>query len=374
MGAARIWILKQLDATLGRAACRVAGAALYRSHREIHLDAVDPARLRRILVIRPGGMGDMLQLVPTLRRLAAATPAARVDLVCERRNRAVATLAGLNVDILCYDAEPARTVARLLNTRYDVAIDTEQFHHFSAVMAWISGAPVRIGFNINPVRNPAYTHLVNYAADGPEARQFSSLLRPLGIADGTPAAIQGALSGAARPEAPAAVRALPRYAAVHAGGSAAIKQWGLDRFSALCSDLMARQGLTPVVVGDRRDREVWVGSQGRAAAAADGTVVTAGELSLPQTAAVIARSAVFVGGDSGLAHLAVALGVPSVVLFGPSDERKWGVVDGRHAVASHSVPCRPCCVFGYHKPCHAVACLRGITVEQVAEAVSKVVG
>jgi ADP-heptose:LPS heptosyltransferase len=103
-------------------------------------------------------------------------------------------------------------------------------------------------------------------------------------------------------------------------------------------------------------------------------VTLAGRLDLAGTAAIIARSALFVGSDSGLAHLAVALGVPTVVLFGPSDSLKWGTENSRHAVVRHDLPCAPCFIFGYHKPCRTIACMKGISVDDVLRACEAVLG
>lgn len=91
----------------------------------------------------------------------------------------------------------------------------------------------------------------------------------------------------------------------------------------------------------------------------------AGELTLAQTAAVIRDASLFVGGDSGLAHVAAALGTPTVVFFGPSDSRKWGARGDKHRIVRRDLACAPCCIFGYHKLCRSVACLQQITADDV---------
>jgi ADP-heptose:LPS heptosyltransferase len=157
-----VWVLKFLDATVGGLLCWFGGYWLHWGRREsgVSLPGV-PADIRRILVIRPGGMGDMVLLLPMLKALRQHYPVAAIDLVCETRNREIPGLAGDPAELLLYDAHPLQTLVRLIRRRYDLTIDTEQFHYFSAVMTWFSGAPVRIGFKINPGRNPLYTHLIN---------------------------------------------------------------------------------------------------------------------------------------------------------------------------------------------------------------------
>jgi ADP-heptose:LPS heptosyltransferase len=127
-----------------------------------------------------------------------------------------------------------------------------------------------------------------------------------------------------------------------------------------------------VLVGAESDRA-------RCAQIADGLrergvapVTLAGGTDLRQAAGVIGRARLFVGCDSGLAHLATALGVRTVVLFGPTDHEKWAVQNTRHAVVHRDLPCAPCFIFGYHKPCRNLACMREITVQDVADACRRV--
>jgi ADP-heptose:LPS heptosyltransferase len=164
--------LKFADAAVGASLCRILGRVTFWTSRA-EPPHVPPAEIRRILVIRPGGMGDMLLLLPVIRALRGRFPQAEVELVCEQRNFPVLRVAGMDNRSLRYDARPLAVLWRLAVRRYDVVIDTEQFHHFSAVLAWLSRARMRVGFKINPRRNPLYTHLVNYAPDGPEGSQFA---------------------------------------------------------------------------------------------------------------------------------------------------------------------------------------------------------
>ncbi|MDA0991423.1 MAG: glycosyltransferase family 9 protein, partial [Verrucomicrobia bacterium] len=59
----------------------------------------------------------------------------------------------------------------------------------------------------------------------------------------------------------------------------------------------------------------------------------------------------------------------TVVLFGPSDDRKWSRADDQHAVVRNPLPCSPCSIFGYHKYCRDIPCMRSISVEQVMQVV-----
>jgi ADP-heptose:LPS heptosyltransferase len=348
------------------------------AHREILTDDIRLERIQRILVIRPGGMGDMLLLLPVLQILRDRLPHATIDLVCEKRNIEVLDIANSVSGSLVYDRNPASFIYRLVKGGYDMVIDTEQFHHFSAIFSWISRAPVRIGFKINPVRNPLYTHLVNYEPDGPEPMQFAALLSALGIRE-CPAPRAGIL-GEHLPNLDESVSgkidsAFCRkpFVAIHPGATIDCKQWPNERFAELSGLLHEEFDFGTLLVGGKSDTDA-ADSILSSLEPEMSTLSLTGHLSLPQVAATLRRSVLFVGGDSGLAHLAVAVGVPTVVIFGPSDPGKWGLETSSNAVVSVDLPCQPCCIFGYSKPCHSVPCMMQISVEQVLQGVRKILG
>ncbi len=373
----RVTWLKLLDGTMGMMLCWLI-SLLRHAFGRAEAPVVAPMPPRRALIIRPGGMGDMILLLPVLRHLQAVFPSMTFDIVCERRNRAVLALAGWARRALAYDAHPLRLLWTLRRRRYDLAIDAEQYHYFSAVIAWWSGAPIRIGFKINPARNHLYTHLVNYSLDGPETEQFMRLLTPF-VAPAGPAVLEGTLSAPYDALAPADEKRLERLmlarglpVAVDPGSNAPFKRWPVERFRELIERLLAA-GFGVVLVGQpdratKRVLETLPRSAGGALEMFDGC------FSLAQTAAILARARLFVGNDSGLAHLAAALGTPTVVIFGPTDERKWGLSDERHAVVRRAIGCAPCCIFGYRKFCRHSACIRDLPLEAVLAACERFLG
>lgn len=363
-------LLKASDAVIGATLCRLIGLQSPYLPQPPY-PPVRPEEIRRILLLRPGGIGDMLLLLPVIEFLRAHLPAAELHILCETRNMGVLSLAGLQSCALAYDLHPLRCLRVLRANRFDVCIDTEQFHHFSAIMARLSGAPVRVGFKINPVRNPLYTHLIDYAPDAHESAQFRALLKPLGIA-GEVAALTGLLRHAKLPPPPQLGRIASGFIALHVGGSASYKRWPASRFAEVASRLGRDTGMACVLLGDGAERELageilsLIESRGSAA------TNLAGSLSLAETAATIRESALFLGVDSGLAHLAVALDRPAVVLFGATDSRKWGFEDRSRAIVRKDLSCAPCCIFGYRKPCRTIACMDLITADEVVESCKRI--
>lgn len=157
-----------------------------------------------------------------------------------------------------------------------------------------------------------------------------------------------------------------RWVAVHAGAAYGdAKRWPADRFARLIVGLVREQDLRVVLIGSAAERPglaslfdlveaaIPAGSWGRD---------MVGATTIEQLAALLSRCAMVVGNDSGPLHLASALGVPVLAVFGPTDARvtgPWGPVS---AVVDHRVACAPC----LRRQCDTDhACMLGIDVAEV---------
>ena len=102
-----------------------------------------------------------------------------------------------------------------------------------------------------------------------------------------------------------------------------------------------------------------------------------GRTNLKQLAAVLKRCNLFIGADSGVMHLAAAVGTPLVAIFGPSNYQAWGPWPrhGRHIVLRDDLPCSPCSYVGYkvgrREGCQAMTCMKAITPEMVLAAAER---
>ncbi|MEZ4466771.1 MAG: glycosyltransferase family 9 protein [bacterium] len=154
-------------------------------------------------------------------------------------------------------------------------------------------------------------------------------------------------------EAPAPVALIP-------GSRVATKRWPRHRWTTLAARLRAAGQAV-----------VWVGGPGEAPLAGDAGPAVFGA-SLAATAGLLARCRLAVGGDSGLLHLARAVGTPVVMLFGPTSAAPHPPDAGRSDVARADLPCRPCsphgparCPLGHH------GCLADLLPETVLAAVEE---
>jgi ADP-heptose:LPS heptosyltransferase len=159
-------------------------------------------------------------------------------------------------------------------------------------------------------------------------------------------------------------------AVVVPGSAWATKRWPAVGYARLAALMASELGLRVVLVGSSDEREL---CDEVALKAGDGAVNVAGEATLGVTAAVIAGAAVFVGNDSGPTHMAMALGVPSVAIFGPTDP---GQFDFRgHELVYRDLACSACSFYGSER-CHLGHrdCMLSIAPEEVLESVSRLLG
>jgi lipopolysaccharide heptosyltransferase II len=153
------------------------------------------------------------------------------------------------------------------------------------------------------------------------------------------------------------------------GAERPARNWFPERFASLADKLIDELDAQVVFVGGEEDRElvrsVLAGMKNKAVSAA-------GDLSIPESAALLARCSCLVSADTGPLHLATAVQTPVVGLFGSTDPRRTGPLGRGHQVIVKDLACVPCeekkCPFGTR------ACMADITVDEVFNAVKRVLG
>ncbi len=347
----RVRLLKALDGIVGRSAAVLARCL------PLHSRTVD--QISSILIIRPGGIGDAVLLVPAIIALKQKFPYAGIIVLAERRNAAAFAFCPGIDRILSYDI-PSELLSAIRGT-YDLVIDSEQWHRLSAVVARLCRPKLLIGFATNE-RRRLFTHAIPYSHDDFEANSFLHLLEPLGIAGSMLQPPFLSVPSAAQASAAALLAPLAGkpFVVIFPGASIPERRWGAERYGRV-AEALNDEGYPVVVVGGKDDK-----GQGDEIVAGGDGLNLAGRTSLVETAAVLARSSLLVSGDSGVLHLAVGLGVRSVSLFGPGRALKWAPRGEGHAVINRNLACSPCTTFGTTPPCPMDArCMAEITVEQV---------
>lgn len=349
----KIHFLKILDRHIGKLIIRL----LPKVRRQKVLNCKSK-ELRRILIIRPGGIGDAVLLLPTLKVLKKACPEALIDILCEKRNFGVFELLYDNNRIYLYDN--GYDIFKIFFEKYDVVIDTEQWHRLSAIVAFLTGSPIRIGFDTNE-RGRLFTHRIPYSHDDYEVYSFLHLLEPfLGYIPEFPVE-EPFIELAERSNRWAFI---PEPAvAIFPGATIRERRWGGENYGVVARELIER-GFQVVILGSRRDKEDAKKILEIAIQAIDLT----GKTSLRDAGFILKRCTLLICADSGLLHLAVGIGIPTLSLFGSGIEKKWAPRGKRNIVLNKHLPCSPCTRFGYTPKCkEGLACLKLISPDEVLQ-------
>ncbi len=322
--------------------------------------------ISKILIIRPGGIGDAVLLVPLIEKLCQRFPSARVYVLAEKRNSVVFSLIE-GVERVFHYHKP-QDLWTAIRVRYDVVIDSEQWYRLSAIVVRMIRSRMSIGFATNE-RKRLFTHPVDYDRDVYEARGFFNLLQPLDLASpleiahcflSVPEADQNLADEMLKPVADRP------FVVIFPGASVPEKSWGTTRFRDLTLRLQDA-GYAVVVVGGKEDVSAAAALTSETAA-----LDLAGKTTLAESAGILNRCCLLISGDSGILHMGVGLGKSTVSIFGPSNADKWAPQGDRHVVINHHLPCSPCSHFGMMPTCPiGVQCIRDITVDEVFLAAQK---
>lgn len=329
--------------------------------------------MRNILVIKLRYIGDVLLATPTLQALKTAYPDARLTMLVNRGTEEVLLENPYLDDIIVLDKGAVsaqwRFMSQLRSQRFDLVIDLTDGDR-SAFLSWVSGAPVRIGFNDERrLRGRCYTTVVHGESGGHRIERDLAVLKPLGIcaSDRTPR-----LWLAAEDEARAdellirlGVRGDQPIVVIQPGARYWFKAWPADRFAELADRLTVEFHCQVLIGGSPQEANL---AQQIVHMAKYRPIVLAGQAGIKPFAAILKRSALFVGNDSGAMHIAAAVGTPVVALFGPSNPQEWGPRGGACEFIYKELDCRAC----FHPTCYRgeLNCMRQISVDEVMAAIA----
>jgi ADP-heptose:LPS heptosyltransferase len=260
-----------------------------------------------LVVLRALGLGDFLTGLPALRALADAYPRHRRVLLAPAALESLVRLAGGPVELRDYApfAEPPRDLSGA-----DIAVNLHGAGPESHAVLLALEPPRLIAFEHPEV--PESAGCPGWTADEHEVARWCRLLEESGVpADARRLEL-------ALPEHP---NPAPGATVVHPGAKSPTRRWPPERFAAVARAELAA-GRRVVVTGSAAEARL-----ARAVARAAGVPeddCLAGDTDLGELTALVAGAARVVCGDTGVAHLATALGTPSVVLFGPEPPSRWG--------------------------------------------------
>jgi heptosyltransferase I len=327
---------------------------------------------RKILVIKPSSLGDVVHSLPFLYSLSEHFPFAKIHWVIARGiegvlegNPMVSKLWIINKDrwknlgkIKGTLSEMGRLVKGLKDEAYDIVIDLQGLMR-SGLIAKATGAPIRIGFKEAREGSALfYTHRIEGGRDVHAVDRYLKVVQALGGGIGE---VQFPLPLIKESEKIRLLRSdREDYIVIVPGARWETKKWPAENFVTLASLLQTKS----IIVGGSAERslseKIQEQSKGKA-------LSMAGETDIMDLIWLIRGAKCVVTSDSGPMHIAAACGIPVVAIFGPTSPARTGPYGTKNIILKSDLACAPC----YKRKCGDLKCMKGILVEQVFKAVTE---
>lgn len=339
--------------------------------------------VRRILIVRLRSIGDTVLATPSLYALRRFLPQAQIDVVLEDWVAPVLEGSDLVDQVITIPADSTRARARLARQLHSTGYDVVYNLHggtTATLLTRASSAPHRVGFD-----HYQYARLHNHLAPKPSTiwqrtgvhsvEQQLALLGWTGVpvSDRPPTKLpvtERAVESVLTRLKSAGLKGFEEdnpIAVIHPSAAFDTKRWGIEKFAVVADGLFARN-LTPVVIAGPGEDELLNSIRAKTS----NRVITLETLSLPEVTALSSRARIFIGNDSGIAHIAAAAGAPCVVIFGSSNVahwRPWTTLPSE--IVREELPCQPC--HGYFcAEFDQPECILRVPVDRVIAAIDRV--
>lgn len=332
-------------------------------------------QVKRILIIKPSSLGDIIHGLPVLGAIRDKWPEAKIAWLVKEvyadilhGNPYIDELILLKKDTLTTSFFPFRK--KLHKARFDLVVDIQGLFR-SGLISYLSGAPMRVGFhNGRELSTVFYTHKIDVPINLHAVDRNLKLVASLGCEiqkvkfplNKNKKTLQGVSDFFKRNQ----LETKKPLIILVPGGRWEKKRWPAEFFSKLGFLLSKELQAGIVMVGSSQERSLVQGikksMQVPSAVAID--------IPLSNLVGILGKSDLVVTNDSGPMHIASAAGIPVVALFGPTNPDLTGPYTERQLVISKNMECSPC----YRKRCiqNSFECMESITVEEVFEGVKHI--
>ncbi len=324
-------------------------------------------------------IGDVILTTPIIRAVREKYPDAYLAYLTDKK---IAPLLEHNPcldEIISFDFsrpdvfEQPRVAFLLRQRKFDVVVDLFS-NPRTALLSWASGAPMRIGKDVKG-RGKLYTHRISDYGAMKQAIEFHyQYLKPLGV-EMTHFKTEIILTNEEKREARIFLKHQDvdtdkQIVTIHVGATWYNKVWLKGNFADLIDILRARLGVEILISAGPEDKEIVSYIMNKSS----GKVFSLPVLPLRQLAAILSQCHVFVANDCGPMHIGVAVGTPTIGIFGPEPPEVWfnyPEADG-HKALFKKIECSPCRTTKcFREGEHVMECMKLITVEEVFEEVRK---
>lgn len=348
------------------------------------------SKMRKVLVAEGGGIGDLIRVLPAIECLKDNFPAASISVLASPEAKEILSLFSkkdIISEVIDYDLKSRHRgflkklflILSLRKKHFDLiyAPDRGEGMREEVLINFLTGVPHRLGFQKDRAGS-LNTIKIELKENVPIVKQNLDILRHAGL-QVTKEEIDLSVPEKDILEAEFLIKQLAREISsplitIHPGASwnAGYRCWPLEKYISLLQRLTKELQLKVIIIGNAGDIEI--GKRILKEVESPDIISVMGKTTLAQMAAIIKLSNLFLGNDSGPLHIALALKIPSVAIFGSTSPEQVIGTQERCVVIRKNLACSPCYVhqYDYRPDCKDFRCLNEITVDEVFHAVKKV--
>ncbi|MBI3599382.1 MAG: lipopolysaccharide heptosyltransferase I [Nitrospinae bacterium] len=344
----------------------------------------------RILIVKLGSIGDVVHALPVLRTIRHNLPDAYIAWIIEDRAKEILNGNKDINNVITVDTKKWRKrlsistlkeifsiIKTLREDKFDIAIDLQGLIK-SGVISILSGAKTIIGFDSKNCREYLNVLFTNKKIS-PSDKDVHvvdinlSLLKPFGFKE-----IKKEFSLSHSPEDDEYINEFftkNKLQLIHSMGAPKpliainpaagwkTKEWGIKNYAELCERIVKEMDADVMLTWGPGEDAMVKG----VIASMSYNPLAAPPTSLRQLIALLRRCRLFVGGDTGPLHIAAALKIPTVAIYGPSNPLRNGPYGDGHIIVHKEIECSGC----YKRNCDILKCMKMISVEEVFSAVNR---
>ena len=320
---------------------------------------------KKILIIKPSSLGDIVHSLPFLHAISKRFPQAEIHWVVARGLHTILAGHPLIKKLWVIDKDKWKKLSNIFETLreviafwrdlrkegFDISVDLSGLLR-SGLITFASGAKIKMGFSDSDEGSPFfYNTKIEGGTDIHAIDRYLKLAEMLGCNIDDIRYPMAPLD-----PTPKSLKDLPgKYLVMSPSAGKEANRWPAERFG----QLAAKLPIPSIVISSLADKDV----ADKVVALSSGKAISmAGKTSLTELFILIAKARCFISNDTGPMHIAAAQGVPVFAIFGPANPARTGPYGKAHTVISHHVDCAPCYAW---KPCDHWECMDKLDVETV---------
>jgi lipopolysaccharide heptosyltransferase II len=328
-----------------------------------------PVEPKKILIVLHGSIGDVTRALPLARLVRGKYPKAFLAWSVEPACLPLLEHCAAIDEVILFDRSSSTSsvwpfLKKIRAQRFDVVLDLQRHLKSGLISLW-SGAPYRLGFHRSDAKEFNWLFNNHHVAAGADRLakidHYLKFAEHLGISP-APVGWQIELT----PRDKLNVRKylagiVGDFAVLFVGSRWQSKDWFADQIASCAGELIRRHDLSVVLLGGRADESV---AREVVSLVSENVFDLVGRTSLREAVGIIARAKMCIGPDTGLMHLAAAVGTPVISLWGATDPQRTGPYGFEALAIKGQADCSPC----YRKSCPiGRVCMRSITPDAIVE-------